>query len=1071
VNLLMYAIIFAGIVSAFTLRREFFPEVDPEQVLVTLPYPGASPEEIESTLAIKVEDKLHKLNEIDEMNTTISEGGGGITVKFREGVNFDKAMDEVEREINSLLDLPEESETIQVTEFEARIPVMRVVIYGEMDETVMKRAIRAIRDDLTSLPEMGEVVVEGMRDYEIRVDVRQEALLKQGISLPEVADRVNAWMIDLPGGTVRTTSGDVKVRTLGVAERARAIRDIPLRATADGRLVNVGDIADVRETFVDEGVVTRFNGQPGAGLTVYKVGKQDIVQIAEMVRSYVSGRNGEELHMSAITQAVDVHRKRAYELGRHSTRPMPPAAKIAATSDFARFVEGRLELLVRNALYGAVLVFATLLVFLNWRAALWVGVGLVTAVFGTVVFMDWTGVTLNLLTMFGLIIVLGLLVDDAIVVAENIQTLHDEGMPALDAAIKGTDQVFWPVVATVLTTVVAFLPLTFIKGNIGDLLGALPTVVAMALMMSLLESLLILPSHMGHTLAKRDKSHPGKTVTFIRKCEHWRDRMITHRLVPWYGRTLDKLLRVRYLTSVVAATALIVSVGMVAGGHVPFTFLESSDAETIIVDLRMPIGTPLGGTNNIVQRIEDAAAKQSEVKSVSSVIGQRANIDTGATEAFAPHVAQIFVELFFVEQRDRESSQVIASIRDELRGKLTEIDRISFSEISGGPGGSDISLEVRGQTPERIGAAVRDLKRLLGEYDGVTDIADNNDVGQIELQWTVKPEGAALGFTVADVARQVRGALYGLEAHVFPDQQENIKVRVRIDEATRRDLDRMENIWLISPTGRPVPLREVADVVSSTSYATIKRIDRERAVTVTADTQPWVNPEKVTEDMVASTGGALSKLDELRSRHPAVTIEFGGRQEEMAEAFASLPYGFLAAMLMIYVILAWLFNNYLQPLVVLSVVPFSLVGVVWGHFLLGYQLTFLSLIGFVALSGIVVNDSLILVEFYNTERARGVSVHDALVNSGRARLRAIMLTTITTVLGLTPLILEQSFQAKFLIPMAIAIAAGLISATSLVLVALPCFIMILDDIRGGWYFLWHGERRQVIKPEAVIHDI
>ncbi len=1071
VNLLMIAVILAGIVSASTLRRQFFPEVDAESATVILPYPGASPQEIEETLAIKVEDKLVDIDEIDEMTTTLAEGGGAIVVKFREGVDPDKALNEIERALDTLRDLPDESEQLTVTLLEPKLPVIRVALFGDLDDTVRKDAIRRVRDDLRSLPDMGEVLIDGTRDYEIRIDVRAEALSRYGLSLPAISQRISAAMRDIPGGTVRGGAGNVKVRTMGVAERADAIREIEVLSDPQGRAIRVRDIAEVGETFVDSDIITRFNGQPASFLTVFKVGTQDIVEIAEMVRAYTDAHNGKPFkprvsERLALMVSPDgagmfpLKRYRAYRLGADAPHPLPVGASIATNSDLARYVEGRLDLLTRNAIYGAILVFGSLLLFLNWRVAWWVGIGLVTALLGTLVLMQVYDITLNLLTMFGLIVVLGLLVDDAIVVSENIQRRHDEGEPALLAAERGATQVFWPVVATVTTSIVAFLPLTFIKGNIGDLLGALPLVVACALFMSLIESLMILPSHMGHSLRHRDKSHPGQTVQWVRRIELRRDRFVMERIVPWYGHVLSSMLRQRYVVIAVALAVLIVSAGMLGGRRVGFEFLPKSDSETIIIDMRLPIGSPIALTNEVVRVVEDAAEAQPEFKSIATVIGSRANLDTGDNEAASAHIAQMFVELQPTEERKKDSAQVIDAIRSALAGKVDQAERISYSEISGGPGGPDIQLQVSGRDVAQLEAAAADLKALLGRYPGVFDIADNNDVGQLELQIDLLPSGTALGFTRLDVAQQVRGALFGIEAHTFAQRQEDIDVRVRLDEPTRRSLYQIENLWLIAPGGQSVPLSEVATIREAAAYASIKRIDRERAITVTASTQPGVSPEDITRDIQAPReGGAASPLDQVRHQYPDVQIVFGGRQEQMADAFGSLPFGFLAAVVMIYIILAILFNSFIQPIVVLLVVPFGIIGVIWGHYFMGYSMTFLSLIGAVALTGIVVNDSLILVEFYNEQRRERHGVLESLLRAGKARVRAIFLTTVTTVLGLLPLILEQSFQAKFLIPMAISIAGGLISATVIVLLVLPCAMLVFDDIKRGSYFLWHGRPR------------
>ncbi len=1101
VNILMIALLVGGAVAGSTMTREFFPDVTPESATVTLPYPGATPEEIEESLAKKVEDKLADLDEVERLTTTITEDSGMIIVEFRDGIgNVTKATDEVERAIDTLQDLPEEAERIQVAQFKPTLPVIMTSLFGEADEESLKRCIRQIRDDLETLPDMGEIIFSGVRDYEIRVDVDADALLEHGLSLPQVADRISSWMVDVPGGTVRTNVGNINVRTMGVLERAEAIRRIVVKATTMGQVLRVGDIATVRETYVDKQVRTRFRTADRSGssasLTVYKVGDQDAVKIARQVREYVRGRQCAAGDASAVFEPrmsdrvydlinarrktwmhdkvsrmsnwikgqpasayqpsppLKTARRRAYDLGFNSPTPLPAGTEITTSSDLARFIEGRLNLLLRNAGWGGLLVCLTLLMFLHWRAALWVSIGLTTALAGTLIFMRASGITLNLLTMFGLIVVLGLLVDDAIVVAENILARHRGGEPALLAATRGTDQVFWPVVATVLTTIVAFLPLAFIKGTIGDLLGMLPWVVACALAMSVVEAILILPSHIGYSFERHDRRAGGRRLGWLARFEKWRDAMILDRLVAAYGKMLRYLIRVRYATVSLAVATLIVTMGLVSGGRIEFTFIPSSDSETIIIDLKMPIGTAIETTERVVGVIEAGAAAQPETRSISTLIGIAASVDdtSGITRAgYGTHLGQLFVELQPVEKRDKESSEVIAAIRDEVM-PLGGIESLAFSEIQGGPAGKDITIEVIGDRKEEVDEIVTEVKGLLASMQGVHDITDNDTEGQREVRISLKPGAAALGFSVADVARQVRGALFGLDAHVFSAQREDIDVRVRLDEASRRSLWAIENMWVVGPAGARVPLQEIAELSEGSSYNTINRVDRQRAITVIADTAPDVSPESIMATLMPS-------FRRIEREHPAITIDLAGRQRQLRKAFESLPVGFAAAMVMIYVILAWLFSSYTQPIAVMLAIPFSIIGVVWGHMILGYQLTFLSLIGFVALSGIVVNDSLILIQFYNAKRADGRGVAEGLIAAGRQRLRPILLTTITTVLGLTPLMLEQSFQAKFLIPMAISVSFGLMSATFLILIVLPCILVIFDDVHGLTHYLWFGTPR------------
>ncbi len=1059
VNLMMVAILFFGTWSALTLRREFFPDIAPDRAYITMPYPGASPAEIEDALAKKVEDAVSELKEVDEVRTNLVEGGGSISVTFREEVSdIDAAVDEVERAVMALEDLPADADRIQVLKIDNQLPVIMLEIYGDADEEVLKQAARAARDDLRSLPDMGQLTYGGgIRNYEIRVEVDRDAMVRYGIGLPTISSAVSRWMREIPGGSIQTSGGTIGIRTLGVPEDSDSIREIVVTAQSDGDVVRLGDIARIYRSFVDTPVNVRFNGAPSVSMTALRAGKQDIVKMARMVRAYVDGRTGQPLEMSTMDMLINPDVKKAWEKGLNSTHVLPPGVEMTTFTDLARFVEGRLSLLSENAIYGAILVFLTLMVFLNWRAAFWVGMGLIIALAGTLVLMEWTGATLNLLTMFGLIVVIGLLVDDAIVVCESIQARHDKGIGALQAAIEGAGRVQWPVVATVLTSIVAFLPLTFIKGGIGDLMGALPVVVALALFMSLIECLMMLPGHMGHSLARRDRASDRRFGARMRRFEQKRDDLIFNRIVPRYVTLLGTLLNRRYLTLSVAVAALIFSVAFLAGGRVGYNFLPSDDAETVMIKFEMPVGTPLEHTEAVALRVERALEEQPEIQLVNTIIGATSDVETGRGSSFSTNVAQIFLELSPAEVRERNAGQIMTDVRASLEGQLPGVDNFSVQELTGGPGGKDITVNISGDDLGRMMAVAARMKDDLAIFDGVFDIADDLFDGQRELQIRLLPSGAALGLTVEDVARQVRSSVYGDEAHVFAADGEDIDVRVSAAGLSRADLSDIEGMWIIAPDGRSIPLAEVVELGDGSGYAGIRRRNRSRSMTVTAETAEGLSPELVMASL---------PVDEWKKDYPDLAITLGGRQESQARAFASLPLGYMAALGMIYALLAWLFRSYTLPLTVMLGIPFAIIGVIWGHILLGYAMTFLSIIGFVALSGIVVNDSLILVHFYQEERERGISVRESLLRAGAERLRPIFLTTVTTVLGLTPLMLEQSFQARFLIPMAIAIAFGLISATFLILLLLPCLILILDDLKRGCWFLWNGTPRPEPVPES-----
>jgi len=1087
-NLAALVIVAAGLIFGLGIRREFFPEVRPNKVLVAAPYPGASPEEIERSLALKIEDAIDSLTDVKEIITTITEGLCRVNVEFKEGVGIADAVSQVKRKMDALQDLPAESDRIVVSEFEPNLPVISLNLVGEADERTMKEAIRAIRDDLRTLPNMGDLSVSGIRRDEVRVAVDPAALLEHGISITDVADQIARAMREIPGGTVRSSTQNIAIRAVAIEQRVEDIRRIAVKTAADGTRVLVEDVASVDLDFVDVDVRTRLNGRPAVSVTAFKVGKQDAIEIADMIKAYVAGRNGEPITLTLTERLGRIVESRsprarkaqqgaatdddavglssinsrlaAYELGR--TRGSPPPGELVLTTDLSRFISGRLELLGRNALWGGILVLLTLVVFLNYRVAMWVTAGLVVAVLGTLAFMWILGITLNLLTMFGLIIVIGLLVDDAIVVAENIVSKHESGEPALAAAVNGTRMVAWPVVVTVLTTIFAFGSLTLIDGQMGDLLGVLPQVVLVALAASLFESIFILPSHMAHSLRAAEQRKPGLIGRTLDRFDNWRSEILMHRVVPRYVWLLRKSLKFRYITVATVFAVWIVSIGMIAGGRLEFTFLGQQDAETLVADLRMPIGTPASETDRILREIERVIlAQEAEVVSAFAQVGARTNTD-GAESSSSSNIGQIWIELRPSELRQpvlngvidprgkpRSSDEVIQSIRDELEGKLAGVRSFRIQALQGGPEGPPLSYTITGENPQRIQQAAEEVARLMSEYAGVYDVSNDADAGQRELRIELLAGASELGFTVESLARQIRGWVFGLDAYTFARPDEDVDIRVVMNEPTRRSLGAIERLHVFTPDGRPVPLIEAAQISEGESFATIRRLDRRRAITVSGEVRDSENPEQISAELAI-------KLAELDRANPNIFIEARGRQKDVNDSLSTLPLGIIAACGLIYVCLAWLFGSYIQPLLVLCAVPLAMIGMVWGHIVMGYSLTLLSLIGFLALTGVVVNDSLIFVEFYNHKRKEGLDVPEAAAEAGRARFRAILLTTLTTVLGLSPLMMETDFQAKFLIPMAITISFGLISATFIILLALPCFLVIGRDIKAAAAWLWRG---------------
>ena len=1052
INLLMAGFILAGIFAAFNLRRQFFPDMTFDSVSVTMAYPGASPDDVESSIAKRIENAIINIDEVDEIRTTCVEGVASIFVTFKEGTsNIDNAIDKVRRSVDSIQDLPVDAKKPVVTRIEPKMPVIMVQIWGDVDKQVMKQAIRDVRDDLRTFEEMGSINVGGDINNELSVEIDQDSLVEHGLSITQVAQSISSWMREIPGGTLRSKGGDIVIRTNTPEESSLDLEEIVIRSRHNGETLLLGDIATVQNTLVDIPIAVRFNGYPSMNMFVAKSGDQDIVKMAEIVRAYVKGRMGEPYDQNwkdTFSRGGTV-RQKAWQLG-VDAHPLPTGTSLSTFIDLARFVEGRMNLLTENALYGGGLVFILLLLALNWRVALWVGIGLVTALGGTLFIMSLFGITLNMLTMFGLILVLGLLVDDAIVVAENIKAQHEQGVPAMEAAVTGAKQVMWPVVATVLTSIVAFLPLSFVKGNMGDLLGALPIVIACALAMSLFEALLILPAHLGHSLKKSEKAAKTKVGKLINRFEKARDLFLFDTIIPFYLRILKLVIRFRYISLACAVSSLIVSVGLVMGGRVGYEFMTIPDAETIAVNLRMPEGTPFSQTTKMLEHLEDGARSQPQVHHISTLSGVQMATE-GTSGGFASNLGQLFIELTPAETRTLNASEVIDNIRSSVGDIAKLANSIGYEMMSGAPSGTDITIVLHAESERALIDASERIKRDLRKYTAVHDITDNASAGQRELHLELREGAASAGLTLPDLAMQVKGAVYGIDAHVFAHGDEEVDIRVKLGKNLRQNVGALEQLWVTTPAGISIPLVEIANITEHRGYRTIHRLNRKRTVTITAEVIDGVSPESVTSTL---------PFDEWNATFPEVQIQKGGRQEQQVEAFSSLPIGFAAACLMIYVILAWLFGSYYQPLVVMLGIPFAMIGVIWGHYFAGVSLSFLSMIGFVALSGVVVNDSLIFVEFYNAKRVEGESLNEALISAGGARLRPIFLTTITTVLGLTPLMLEQSMQAKFLIPMALAISFGLMSATVLILLLLPALLVIASDIQQGASALWNGSNEQ-----------
>ncbi|MCA8992481.1 MAG: efflux RND transporter permease subunit [Planctomycetaceae bacterium] len=1092
VNMFMIVTLVAGAAFAATLVREMFPESRPNQIAIVAVYPATQPDELERAVTIKVEEAIRDVDGVEKVDSRVSEGMTATTLTLYNWVkDVDVVLQEVKNEIDALQDLPDDLEKITVTKIEPTLPVIMVAVYGDGSEADLKRAARDIRDDLLELPGVSDVRLGGLRDDEISIEIRPEKLVEYDITFEEVAFAVRQENLDVSGGNLKGERSQVAVRTIGEERRGVDLEDLEVRALPDGRVIRLRDVADVRDQFVDTDVRSYWDGKRSASLIVQKTASQDAIQISSLVKAYISGKSGETFDPNPIPEnaawwtaaGIRIQGALSNTVNKIAGRPDPYAVyeesrknpfqhefQVAAHTDLARFVEGRLDLMLRNGRMGLVLVLISLMLFLNWRVAFWTAVGLPVSFLGTFIVMALMGVSLNLLSMFGLIIVLGIIVDDAIVIGENIYRRVEEGMPAQEAAVKGAEEVMWPVIVAVSTTIAAFLPLMFIRGRIGDFFRELPLVVIAALSVSLFEALLILPAHLSHIPRGTGAQKPQSGSWFGRMgalLDSLQSAFLT-RLLAVYGLLLKFALRWRYAAFAVAISCFIMtlgllfgktSTGMSIGNVVQWQFIQKMDAESMYAQIEMPVGTKSEVVEERMRVISDAASRIPEVKSVSMDVAVILSVggEGSASGNSQSHVGQVWVELlasdFREEQSLRSSQDVLAELR-ETTEHMTGVNSVKWQVMSGGPAGKDIEIRISGGEFTEIQEVADELKQHLQTYDGVVDLDDDFDVGKREVQLSLRSSARPTGVTEAALGSHVRSATYGAEAKRITRNREDVKIMVRYPEEFRADVYNIESMWLPTPTGQDgkrgwIPLREVAYLEETRGYTQIHRAQQRRALTVFGDI----------DDAVTTAGDVVDKvkreyIPQVLSDHPQLHIEFLGSQEDQAKSFSSLRLAFPVALLIIYMMLAGLFRSYIQPIVVMTAIPFGVQGAIIGHWLTGNPMTILSMIGLVALTGIVVNDSLVLVDFINKRIREGQSPFQASVEGATLRLRPILLTTLTTAAGLAPMMFEKSFQAKFLIPMAVTLTWGLVFATVLTLLIVPVINLIFFDVLNIWNRLW-----------------
>ncbi|MFW5754079.1 MAG: efflux RND transporter permease subunit [Marinilabiliaceae bacterium] len=1001
-NLLMIILLAGGVWTMYNMQKEVFPDFQLDIVDVSVVYPGAAPAEVEYGILMPVEEAVRGVQGIEEVTSTAREGSGHVQIELVPGTERMKAFQDIQQAVNRIRTFPDDIEEPEVVLQARQRNVMEVGIYGDVDIWTLRVLAEQLRDQLINSRSITQVEIGNVPDMVTHVEIPRYTLREYNLTLSEVADIIARSSEDIPAGALETGSGEILLRMKERKQWAREFEKIGIISSETGGTVTLGEIAEVTDGFEETGFHGEFNEQPTVDLSIYRVGDQSPLDIAEEVQTILADFEN----------------------------TLPPGVQYRIDSNQAEDYRERLSLLTGNGLLAVVIVLLILALFLEYRLAFWVMMGMTVSFVGGIVFLPPLGISINMISMFGFLVALGIVVDDAIVVGENIYEYRQQGMGVMEAAIKGSKDIARPVVFSILTNIIAFIPLLFIPGETGKFWWPLPVVVITVLAVSLFEALLILPAHLGHTRYKTEKGIWAH-VERVRKAFGRRfDHFIDHKYRPF----LDFTLRNRYITLSVAIGLFIVVGGYGYSDHMGIIMMPEVSADEIEAGVRLPVGVTPEQAEQVARDITRSTRKMFEEHDLYEVAeGVKTNVR-----------GQSFIDVEIVmkppDQRDMTGRELIVLWRDEI-GDIPGVDQITF-QAERGPGGwaPDISVDISHSDIEVLEKASMDFLAEAESFEVTKDVNDNYDAGKMQFDFKLLPEGRRLGLTSSEVGRQVRNAFYGALAMRQLREVNEVEMRVKLPYEQRAELHNLEDFIVRTPNGQEVPLYEVARPESGEAFTSINRRDGRRVVTVSMN----VEPETAISQVVSSMKNEV--LPGIRNDYPGTTWSFEGSQADMRESTEVLYSGFMMAMLVMYALLAMAFGNYVQPLIVMFAIPFGIVGAVIGHILLGHDLSLVSLMGIIALSGVVVNDSLIMVHYANRRR-EALSAFDAIHEAGLRRFRPIMLTTFTTFGGLTPIILETSRQAYHLIPMAISLGFGILFATAIILVIVPCFYMVLEDLR------------------------
>lgn len=1005
-NLLMLILLIGGLITAKNIKQEVFPEFDVDEVNISISYPGASPEEVEQGIVLAVEEAVRGLDGIEDINSTANEGSANIRVEFLIGTDDQKLYQDIKQEVDRIRSFPEDAEDPQVTLVTRRREVLQIALYGDADEKILAEYAEEIRDRLMQSANITQVDLSGVRDYEISIEVPEENLRAYNLTIANIAEIVRKATVEIPGGSLKTKGGEILLRVKEKKDYGREFAEVPVITSDSGTEVKLGDIARIIDGFEDSDRYATYNGKRAVLIEVYRTGEQTPIQVSDETRKVLENMQGE----------------------------IPPGLYTAIPRDRSDIYRQRMELLLKNAYIGLSLVLCLLALFLELRLAFWVMMGVPISFLGAFILLPMLGVSINMISMFVFIIALGIVVDDAIVVGENIYEHLLKGDKPLHSVISGTKEVAVPVTFSILTNIVTFMPLAFVPGTVGKIFKVIPFVVISVFIISLFESIFILPSHLRHKVKRR----------WFEEWIHIKQQEFSRSFISavrkYYSPVLKLALRNRYISVGIACAIMIITVGYVKSGRLGTEVMPKVESDYAIVSAALPFGSPRESTEKVRDYLISVANEVAEEHGGEKLVqGIFADLGRSVNNVGGSHTLEIRV--FLTDPKIRPiSTKEFTQLWRQRTGPLADVEYLRFEDDRGGPGsGASLSVELSHKNITTLEKAGEELALNLAEFPNVKDIDDGFQPGKVQYDFKLLPEGRSLGLTSEYLARQIRNAFYGAEVLRQQRGRNEVTVRVRKPESERISEKSLEDLLIKTPGGTDVPLRHVASSKKGRSYTSISRRNGRRTITVTADVTPRSKSDlvlnKIKEDALPS----------LMQKYHGLQYSFEGRKAEFDESMESLKYGFVVAVLAIYALLAIPFQSYSQPLIVMVSIPFGIVGAATGHLLMGYSLSVMSMMGVVALSGVVVNDSLVLIDYANKLTAEGFSAFAAVTNAGVRRFRPILLTTLTTFGGLAPMIFESSRQAKFMIPMAISLGYGILFATVISLILVPCLFLIIDD--------------------------